>query len=248
MKSVIYIVDFISFQWSILFFIRVYYTMNLQKSFSKFLVNPLALKVVSAIAVINFLGYLILGNTNAVIYFLLLGLIVSYFSKNMILILGVPVILVNLFAAGKKTAEGFKGGKEGADTMKKEEDKDTDMKEEKPKVAEKFEVGRKKGKGSYDIDYASTVEDAYDELNKIIGSDGIQRLTKDTQGLMKQQMELTKAMKDMGPMVDKIEPMMGQLQSMMQGMKNMTGGKKEGYVGEKMTDVVGQRNLKQIER
>jgi len=223
--------------------------MNLQKSFSKFLVNPLALKVVSAIAVINFLGYLILGNTNAVIYFLLLGLIVSYFSKNMILILGVPVILVNLFAAGKKTAEGFKGGKEGADTMKKEEDdKETDVTEEKPKVAEKFEVGRKKGKGSYDIDYASTVEDAYDELNKIIGSDGIQRLTKDTQGLMKQQMELTKAMKDMGPMVDKIEPMMGQLQAMMGSMKGLTEGKKEGYVGEKMTDVVGQRNLKQIER
>jgi len=245
MKSVIYIVDFISFQWSILFFIRVYYTMNLQKSFSKFLVNPLALKVVSAIAVINFLGYLILGNTNAVIYFLLLGLIVSYFSKNMILILGVPVILVNLFAAGKKTAEGFKGGKEGATTMKKDE-KETDATEEKPKVAEKFEVGRKKGKGSYDIDYASTVEDAYDELNKIIGSDGIQRLTKDTQGLMKQQMELTKAMKDMGPMVDKIEPMMGQLESMMQGMKNMTGGKKEG--NSNMTDVVGQRKLKQIER
>jgi hypothetical protein len=217
--------------------------MNLQKSFSKFLVNPLALKVVSAIAVINFLGYLILGNTNAVIYFLLLGLIVSYFSKNMILILGVPVILVNLFAAGKKTAEGFKGGKEGADTMKKEEDdKETDVTEEKPKVAEKFEVGRKKGKGSYDIDYASTVEDAYDELNKIIGSDGIQRLTKDTQGLMKQQMELTKAMKDMGPMVDKIEPMMGQLQAMMGSMKGLTEG------NSNMTDVVGQRKLKQIER
>lgn len=215
--------------------------MNLQKSFSKFLVNPLALKVVSAIAVINFLGYLILGNTNAVIYFLLIGLIVSYFSKNMILIMGVPVLLVNLFAAGKKTAEGFKGGKEGAETMKKE----TDVKEEKPKVAEKFEVGRKKGKGSYDIDYASTVEDAYDELNKIIGSDGIQRLTKDTQGLMNQQLELTKAMKDMGPMVDKIEPMMGQLQSMMAGMKGLTGGEKEGNTN--MTNIVGERKLKQIQ-
>ena len=220
--------------------------MNLQKSFSKFLVNPLALKVVSAIAVINFLGYLILGNTNAVIYFLLIGLIVSYFSKNMILIMGVPVLLVNLFAAGKKTAEGFKGGKEGAEMMKKEK-KETDVKEEKPKVAEKFEVGRKKGKGSYDIDYASTVEDAYDELNKIIGSDGIQRLTKDTQGLMNQQLELTKAMKDMGPMVDKIEPMMGQLQSMMAGMKGLTGGKKEGYGGENITSQVGDRTRKDFE-
>ena len=152
------------------------------------------------------------------------------------------------FAAGKKTAEGFKGGKEGlknAEEMMKKEKKETDVKEEKPKVAEKFEVGRKKGKGSYDIDYASTVEDAYDELNKIIGSDGIQRLTKDTQGLMNQQLELTKAMKDMGPRVDKIEPMMGQLQSMMAGMKGLTGGKKEG--NSNMTDVVGQRKLPQIQ-
>lgn len=203
--------------------------MNLQKSVSKFLVNPLALKVVSAIAVINFLGYLILGNTNAVIYFLMIGLIVSYFSKNMILIMGVPVLLVNLFAAGKKTVDGFKGGvKEGLKNAeeKPKDEEDAKPKDAKPKVAEKFEVGRKKGKGSYDIDYASTVEDAYDELNKIIGGDGIQRLTKDTQGLMKQQLELTKAMKDMGPMVDKIEPMMGQLSKMMNGMKTMTGEQK----------------------
>jgi len=192
-------------------------------------VNPLALKVVSAIAVINFLGYLILGNTNAVIYFLMIGLIVSYFSKNMILIMGVPVLLVNLFAAGKKTVDGFKGGvKEGLKNAeeKPKDEEDAKPKDAKPKVAEKFEVGRKKGKGSYDIDYASTVEDAYDELNKIIGGDGIQRLTKDTQGLMKQQLELTKAMKDMGPMVDKIEPMMGQLSKMMNGMKTMTGEQK----------------------
>ena len=54
---------------------------------------------------------------------------------------------------------------------------------------EDFEVGRRKN-GAAKIDYASTIEDAYDDLNKILGSDGIKRLTDDTQGLMKQQMEL----------------------------------------------------------
>ena len=193
--------------------------MQIQKSFSKFLVNPIALKVVAAIAVVNFLGYLILGNTNAVIYFLLIGLIVSYFSKNMILILGVPVLLVNLFAAGKKTAEGFYRMREGLENNEQKEEK------KKEKVAEKFEVGRKKGKGaSYDIDYASTVEDAYDELNKIIGGDGMQKLTKDTQGLMQQQLELTKAMKGMEPMINRIQPMMAQVNEMIGGLKGMTGG------------------------
>jgi len=192
--------------------------MNLQKSFSKFLVNPLALKVVSAIAIINFLGYLILGNTTAVIYFILIGLVVSYFSKNMVLILGVPLLLVNLLAVGKKTAEGFNRMREGTETKKKEAKTDGKTKEKEKKTDESFEVGRKKGKGGYNIDYASTVEDAYDELNKIIGGDGVKRLTADTQGLMKQQLQLTEAMSDMQPMIDQMGPLMDRVQTMMGGL------------------------------
>jgi len=193
--------------------------MNLQKSFSKFLVNPLALKVVSAIAIINFLGYLILGNTTAVIYFILIGLVVSYFSKNMVLILGVPLLLVNLLAVGKKTAEGFNRMREGMESKKKKEGVEPMTKEKKTKD-ESFEVGRKKGKGGYNIDYASTVEDAYDELNKIIGGDGVKRLTADTQGLMKQQLQLTEAMKGMEPMVDKMGPLIDRVTKMMGTLKD----------------------------
>jgi hypothetical protein len=193
--------------------------MNLQKSFSKFLVNPLALKVVSAIAIINFLGYLILGNTTAVIYFILIGLVVSYFSKNMVLILGVPLLVVNLLAVGKKTAEGFNRMREGMETKKKKEGVEPMTKEKKEtKSDESFEVGRKKGKGGYNIDYASTVEDAYDELNKIIGGDGVKRLTADTQGLMKQQLQLTEAMSDMQPMIEQMGPLMDRVQTMMGGL------------------------------
>ena len=193
--------------------------MNLSKPVSKFLVNPIALKVVFAIAVINFLGYLVLGNTTAIIYFILIGLIVSCFSKNMILILGVPLLLVNLFAVGKKTAEGLTSmkKKEGKEDKKEKEEKEE--KEEKKVKTDSFEVGRKKGKGSYNIDYASTVEDAYDELNKIIGGEGIKRLTKDTQGLMKQQLQLTEAMGQMEPMMNQMGPLMDRVQEMMGSLK-----------------------------
>jgi hypothetical protein len=51
------------------------------------------------------------------------------------------------------------------------------------------------------IDYASTVEDAYGDLNKLLGSDGIKRLTDDTQKLMGQQMQLAEAMKSMTPLL-----------------------------------------------
>jgi hypothetical protein len=87
---------------------------------------------------------------------------------------------------------------------------------------EDFEVGRRKN-GAAKIDYASTIEDAYDDLNKILGSDGIKRLTDDTQGLMKQQMQLAKSMEGMGPLIEGIKPMIEQMNGM---MKNMDG--KEG--------------------
>jgi hypothetical protein len=98
---------------------------------------------------------------------------------------------------------------------------------------ESFEVGRKKSKGSYNIDYASTVEDAYDELNKIIGSDGVKRLTQDTQGLMKQQLQLTEAMNSMEPMIEQMGPLMDRVQTMMGGLNMLKDGKiKEGVINK----------------
>ena len=97
-----------------------------------------------------------------------------------------------------------------------------------PGIDEPFEVGRaKKNSKGYNIDYASTVEDAYDELNKILGSDGIKKLTGDTQSLMKQQMQLAESMKSMGPMIQSMAPMMKQAQDMLGGM----GEGKEGLGG-----------------
>ena len=87
---------------------------------------------------------------------------------------------------------------------------------------ESFEVGRNK-KGKYDIDYASTIEDAYDELNKIIGGDGIKKLTGDTQNLMKQQMQLTEAMKGIGPLVEQIGPLMQSVSPILEQAKGIMG-------------------------
>lgn len=58
------------------------------------------------------------------------------------------------------------------------------------------------------IDYASTVEDAYGDLNNLLGSDGIKRLTDDTQKLMGQQMQLAKAMKSMTPLLSQAKSLM----------------------------------------
>jgi dipeptidyl aminopeptidase/acylaminoacyl peptidase len=85
-----------------------------------------------------------------------------------------------------------------------------------------FEVGRKKN-GSAKIDYATTIEDAYDDLNQILGSDGIKNLTDDTQRLMKQQMELAKSMEAMTPLVQQMLPMAEKAKDMMASMDNNNG-------------------------
>ena len=234
--------------------------MNFKAAFSKFLTNKIVLNVVAVIAILNIIGYLSLGNYNGVAYFVILALLITYFSKNMIIVLGVPIILVNLFVSkGALLTEGMENNtattqttsanandKQNmhSETIKKINQQDAKSKQGLPitpldttsstkntsksnaTTDESFEVGRGKKKG-YEIDYASTVEDAYDSLNKILGSDGVKRLTGDTQQLLKQQQQLAESMQSMAPMIKSMAPMMKQAQDLLGGM----GDGKEGLGG-----------------
>ena len=85
-----------------------------------------------------------------------------------------------------------------------------------PTNDESFEVGR--GKRNPKIDYASTITDAYSQLNELIGKDGIKSLTNDTQTLMKQQLQLADSMKAIGPLIEGITPLLSQVKGMMGGL------------------------------
>jgi|LakMenEpi03Aug12_release.lakeMendotaPanAssembly.Ray.scaffolds.fasta_scaffold42136_7 hypothetical protein len=61
------------------------------------------------------------------------------------------------------------------------------------------------------IDYATTLEDAYTNLEGILGSDGISKLTNDTQRLMTQQQKLFDTMNTMVPMIETAKNMMDSL-------------------------------------
>ena len=225
--------------------------MKFNAAVNNFLTNKLVLNVVSFIALLNVIGYAVMGKFNNVLFFIVLAILVKYFSKNMIIILGVPLIAVNLLSL--KSGSVFEGLENKDDKKPTEEATTTDSenkkhldkamedkkKQEPPmlpgtehpnekeqnggvvssnvKSDESFEVGRKKSASSK-IDYAATIEDAYDELNKILGSDGIKRLTSDTQGLMKQQADLAKSMEAMTPLIQSIMPMAEKAQKMMESM------------------------------
>jgi len=235
--------------------------MKLGSIASRILTNKMVLNVVSIIALLNVIGYVVMGDVESVAVFIVLAVLVGYFSKNMIVVLGIPLIVVNMMALKNRSY-----GIEGLDTMKKADDdaqmsdadkkkKDADDKKKKTeddkkkdadaattitgsndKPADHFEVGRAKNGGTK-IDYAATVEGAYDELNKILGSEGMKSLTNDTQRLMKQQMALAESMKNIEPMMEQMGPLAAQAQKMLEGMN--IGG--EGGIASLMKMAAGAK-------
>jgi len=230
---------------------------NFISKFEKFLSNKTLLNIVVGISFLNIIGFVMFNKTIAIVYFILIGLLTSMFSKNMVIVLLTPLLLVNLFVIGsnkyysreglenkddtttasktaptpknvKKTSTSTSSSSTSSSStnqglpitpLEHVQDNVQNTTTDESNVDESFEVGRgKKNSQGYNIDYASTVEDAYDELNKILGSDGIKRLTNDTQNLMKQQLQLAESMKGMQPLIAGMAPIMQQAQGLLQGM------------------------------
>ena len=244
--------------------------MKLGSIASRILTNKMVLNVVSIIALLNVIGYVVMGDVESVAVFIVLAVLVGYFSKNMIVVLGIPLIVVNMMAlknrsygieglesmpdSGKKAdddktmsaADGAQMSdadkkKKAADAKKKadddkKKDANTTITGANDKPADHFEVGRAKNGGTK-IDYAATVEGAYDELNKILGSEGMKSLTNDTQRLMKQQMALAESMKNIEPMMEQMGPLAAQAQKMLEGMN--IGG--EGGIASLMKMAAGAK-------
>jgi hypothetical protein len=230
------------------------------KIFSKILENKYVLYIVFFLAVTNLFSYMIANNHTAIAFFIVTSLVIYYFCKNMIIVLGVPLILTSIFAVGKykhrkhrQSREGMEGNMKNADetAVKKKEEKpktptsnsevmvptephDTasdsgatasansaDSSESEPGPADTAPKAGFTGinnKKNNRIDYAATVEDAYGDLSKILGGDGIKNLTTDTQKLMKQQLQLAEAMQSMTPLLEQAKTLIGGFD-----MKNFDG-------------------------
>jgi len=222
--------------------------------------NKTVLYIVLFLAITNVLGYLMTGNIWAVVLFALSGVATTYFSKNMIVVLLVALVITSFFL-GTKTAiritregmenkkkgqDGKKDGKKkkgGDDGKKKEnfEDDDDDediedtqheaakvVRENKPMKPSKDDSMhsteedhmKSKDKKNSSIDHQSTLEEAYDNLEKMLGSDGIRNMTADTKKLAEKQKKLMANIKNMEPMLQNATKMLEGLD--LEGMGNIT--------------------------
>lgn len=243
--------------------------------------NKNILYVVLFFALLNLFSYLMLKQLDAVAFFIIIGFLTTYFSKNMIIVMLTAMISTFLLVQINMLGNVQEGFDASGNSMSKTEDAatpaaeteatkeattETTTKEEPvapviptmpaPKAAagltgderakatavtsstttEKFsqpitparyssldddDTPRHKPK----IDYAATLETAYDNLDKLLSSDAIRNMSADTGRLAEKQQQL------MGN-IEKITPIMEKAGSILQGfdmgaitklMKNVGG-------------------------
>jgi len=181
------------------------------------------LYVVFFIAALNFLGYLISYNLDAVVFFLIVGYLSTYFSKNMIIVLIVAMIATNLLVA-TNSMNSFKEGmkvKQKAEKIISNTKKKATSGFNNPTVSAPAGLDEEEGSGKKsNLDYAGTIEAAYDNIDKLLGSDAIRNMSEDTQRLAEKQKNL------MGN-IKQLEPLMQRAGSMLEGLE---GGKLEGMI------------------
>lgn len=221
--------------------------------------NKYVLYVILFFVVTNVVGLISIGEFNSLSFMLIVGLLTSYFTKNMIIILGTALISTNVVYARNRYVEGFEH--EGKDDKKsangkngKKKNPGKEKESMKPKGNGKDKKKKKDGFAQrnvpsstpapateseedetigHRVDYAATMEQAYDNLQNMLGDGGMTQLSKDTKDLIGQQKNLMKTLDGMQPMMKMAKDTMSglNLDSMtksLQNMSSMIGGLKPG--------------------
>ena len=194
----------------------------------KFNVNALlsdnnVLRAVSVISILNLMGYVMLRNIDAVAFFMMVGFLSTFFSKNMIVVLLIAMVSTNFFVAFKiiphTINEGMKGARKSTRKIKdnkghdakghdakghdtKEEDNtkedDDDSVADDSVTSGEIESSGRPGK----LDDTATFEAAHTNLQDMLGEDAVKKMSKDTQALMVKQQGLQNSLKSLLPAVN----------------------------------------------
>ena len=189
----------------------------------KFKINSLLrdknmLYIVFVSSLLLLVHYLIISNYNAILFFCTIGLLASYFNKNMIIVLLSAILSTFIFSLlVSKRVEGF-DEKDVKKTIKMKlknknnnDEDDTHHNDPRRDDPHHNDPRRDDPSSAPKIDYAQTLEEAYDNLDKMIGSDGINNMSTDTTRLAKKQKELMSNIEKMGPLFDKATSMLSSI-------------------------------------
>ena len=203
------------------------------KKYTQFLKSLLTDKYVLYLALAASISqlfvYMAMKEYEAVVFFGIIGFLTSFFSKNMIIILLVSMsatflaIAIKIYSKVREGLEGMKPnmnkkGKTGGKKNKKEHMQS--LEPARVDGADDIEVSDEVSEGVASnkpkIDYASTLESAYDNLDKLLSSDAIKKMTGDTERLASKQQNLIGN-------INKLQPMMDKAQGMLEGLNSQGG-------------------------
>ena len=191
--------------------------MKLPKA-DKLLNDKKVLYVVFVLAILNVLGYLVMQNTEAVAFFLIVGFLCTYFSKNMIIVLMIAIVSTSLFASTRTVSLIKEGMSNNRRTQKKSSKTDTVKPDsDTDPIEEMTPMQNNKNR----VDYAGTLSEAYNNLQKSVGKGGIKGLTDQTETLLNQQKELMDNITGMQPLLKTAESFMSKLN--LDGLEGITG-------------------------
>tara|TARA_B110000971_G_C20025860_1_gene508773 strand:- start:1559 stop:2305 length:747 start_codon:yes stop_codon:yes gene_type:complete len=232
--------------------------------------NKYVLYVLLVAAIVNILGYLAIQDYNSLALFVIIGLLSTYFSKNMSINLLVAILVTSVVAVNKKVQEGFeeKMKEEGGDEVQSqiknvmanlnktvEKAGDVSNKSKCDPACEDGKVCNDNGKcvkksGFQNnvppsspapvnddndesvgdrIDYAATMEQAYNNLHKMLGEDGMNSITSETKKLVSQQKDLMGTLNQMAPILNTAKETLsglnlGDMGDMSKMLKDLQGG------------------------
>lgn len=174
--------------------------MTKSKKMPDLLNNQYVLYSVALVSFVSIARSLLREDYPSVIAFILSALVLRTITRNMILVLGIPIIAVTLM--NKQSKEGL--------TNKKSQDNDNDKKDEKVTKIEEGSPVAKSSPATVDddstdgvsrIDFATTMKQAYEDLQDVLDKDGIKALSKETQQLVEQQKALMSSLNTMAPIL-----------------------------------------------
>ena len=144
----------------------------------KILSSRIFLYVILGIAVTNLLGYASLGNSSAVIIMAVSGLLTSYFTRNMVVVLAVATVCASVYAMNRNSIEGL-------------ENKEEEAEQNVPKV-----------------DRDETLSRAYKNLDSSLSSDGMKELSADTEKVFEQHKQIMSSIDNMKPILSQANNML----------------------------------------
>ena len=168
-----------------------------------FLTNKWFLYLVLFSAVFDLFYFYGKGDMYALTIFFIIGFLASFFSKNMVVILILAIVLTHLIRYGKNLSEGFED-KEEEEVFEDEEEKEGFEDKEEEEGFEEEEEGfedKEEEEGFEDKEEEEEEEEGFEEDDK---EEGFEK-DSGAQALAKNQQKLVESMKALEPMLAKAE-------------------------------------------